>query len=397
MSTTHDENLALLSQFLRLPAERGPAGPPPIPLSLDGFTAAVYSEAALHYIDHYPFDRDFHTYTPKARIPKTFTPDSAWKEKARLYLRACVSVDRSALAPLHTSGPYDAGHEQQKFVRKIVFPRRWQLEELASEMLALVEFVLSETRTASAVATPMATGLPRNPTVKDQVRVRDENCRLTGVGRMKARSAGEDLVRRQQAGKATVLTLQVVHGLPFQMGETSFALVEALTGIKCDDWKADQVGNAFLAQPSVHDLFGTFRIYLEWIADGQILICGRTGAADPDFQLRMITNDRFQHCALTGEFLDTFVRPRVNTMIADIEAKYFIIHKFVGDVVWLCGGADLDPNDEEEDEEEDTVVSDVNIDALLEMLRAPTMDMVPREQDTIFGSCMVLKHRDAAC
>ncbi|KAJ7366739.1 hypothetical protein DFH08DRAFT_174478 [Mycena albidolilacea] len=209
--------------------------------------------------------------------------------------------------------------------------------------------------------------------------MRDENCRLTGVGRVKSRATAEELMRRRQARQATIDKLQVVHGLPFQMGKTSFALVEALTGIKCESWVADSIGNAFLAHPQVHGLFGSFRIYLEWKADGQIFIRGRTGAGDPELFLEMIVNDRHRMCDQAGEFLDTPVRSRFNPAIADIDQKYFILHKFVGDIVWMCGGAEP-VSDDEEDDDEDMVVSDINIDTLLEKLGSPAMDLVPREE-----------------
>ncbi|KAJ7116080.1 hypothetical protein C8R44DRAFT_794087 [Mycena epipterygia] len=392
MSTTqeHEKNDTALSNFLLLSAEPGLTEPPPIPLSLDGLPAAVYLDAALHYVEQYPFDREFYKYKPKTRERYSYTADSECKEKARSYLQACINVDRSALAPLRTSGSYDAAHEQQEFVRKIIFPRRWKLEELASEMLALVEFVRSETRIASAVLTPMDTGLPRNPTVVDQVRVRDENCRLTGVGRVKTGTTTEELIQRRQA---TVKKLQVVHGLPFQTGKTSFALVEALTGIECEGWVLDSIENAFLAQSQVHELFGSFQIYLEWMANGQIIIRGRTGEGNPQPFLEMILNDRYCRCVLPGEFLDTPVRARVSSTIADIDPKYFILHKFVGDIVWMCGGVEL-VSDDEEDDEEDMIVSDINIGTLLEKLRSPAMDLVPREQEMMFGSRMVLVQKD---
>ncbi|KAJ7784472.1 hypothetical protein B0H16DRAFT_1492628 [Mycena metata] len=129
----HEKNVTALADFLLLPAEPGLTEPPPIPLSLDGLPAAVYLDAALRYVEKYPFDREF-----KRKNRKRYLY-SEWKERARTYLQACIKVDRSPLAPLQTSGSYDAVHEQQEFIRRIVFPRRWKLEELASEMLALVE------------------------------------------------------------------------------------------------------------------------------------------------------------------------------------------------------------------------------------------------------------------
>ncbi|KAJ7686159.1 hypothetical protein B0H14DRAFT_3674831 [Mycena olivaceomarginata] len=315
----HKKNDTALFDFLLQPAEPGLTEPPSIPPSLDGLSAAVYLDAALRYVEQYPFDREFYKCQPKKRELFSYTVDSKWKEKARTYLQAFINVDRSALAPLRTSGSYDAAHEKQEFARKIIFPRRWKLEELASEMLALVEFV--------------------------------------------------------------------------QMGQTSFALVEALTGIKCEDWVTNSIEYAFLAQPQVQELFGSFQLYLEWTDDRQIMIRGRTGEGNPRPFLQTIVNDRLQLCAEPGEFLDAPVRPRSNTTIADIDPIFFILHKFVGDIVWMCGGPEP-AFDNEEDDEEDMVVSDTNIGILLEKLRSPAMDLVPREQEVLFGSSMVLVQKD---
>ncbi|KAJ7150191.1 hypothetical protein C8R46DRAFT_1043608 [Mycena filopes] len=139
MPTQEHDNVAALCTFLRLPTEPGCTEPPHIPLNLEGLPAAAYIEAALLYVEQYLFDREFYKYKPKTKTRKRhlFTADSEWKENARTYLKACIIVDRSGLVALRTS--YNAAHEQQNFVRNIIFPRRWSLEELASEMLALVE------------------------------------------------------------------------------------------------------------------------------------------------------------------------------------------------------------------------------------------------------------------
>ncbi|KAJ7504547.1 hypothetical protein B0H11DRAFT_1982850 [Mycena galericulata] len=381
------EKLATLSEFLLLPAEPEVTEPPSLPPSLNGLPHAVYLEAARHYIKQYPFDQEFHKYKRKSRARYSYTADTEWKEKARMYLQACINVDRSGLAPI-TSDSYDAAREQQQFVRKILFPRRWKLEELASEMLALAELLASDTQTTSAVETPMDTELKRKETVKDQVRVRDQRCRLTGVGRMKSRPTPEERVRYLEARQAVVKTLQVVHGLPFQVGNTTFALVEALTGIDCQGWVTDSIQNAFLAQPAVHDLFGAFQIFLEWAPTGEIFIRGRTGAANPILELQTIVNDRFRLCHLPGQFLDTPLRPCLNTSIADFEPKFFILHKFIGDIVWMCGGAEPVSDDEEDDEQD--VVSTTNVDMLIEKLQSPKMELVPREREQMFGSRMTL-------
>ncbi|KAJ7150227.1 hypothetical protein C8R46DRAFT_1124364 [Mycena filopes] len=256
-----------------------------------------------------------------------------------------------------------------------------------SEIMVQVRW---ETRTASAVLTPpspLNTGLLENPTVVDQVRIRDKTCRLTGVGR---RKRGPQVSQPQRRGM--VSKLQVVHGLPFHMGQQSF--VEALTGIQCTEWVSDSVENAFLAQPPAHDLFGSYMIYLEPTAGGELFIRARTGAGAPGDALAMFANDQLRQCSLPGEFIDLPIRPRADTSIPDIDPKYFVLHKFVGDIVRMCGGTDLGSDDEEDDEDDDRVVSVTNIDALFEKLQSPEMDLVPREQEMIFGSRMVLIPKD---
>ncbi|KAJ7653142.1 hypothetical protein DFH06DRAFT_1204822 [Mycena polygramma] len=394
MSTQeHARNVTALSKFLLLPAEPGLTEPPPIPLSLDGLPSAVHLDAARHYVERYPFDRKFYKYTRKTRQRYPYDADSEFKEKARRYLQACINVDRSALTRLRTFGSYDAAHEQEKFVRNVIFPRRWRLEELASEMLALVELVRWETHTVSAVVTPTDTELPEEKTVKDSVRERDKYCRLTGVARLQKSLSSAQIAELRRAGRVFAQTLVVVHGLPLQMGQTSFELVAALTGINCEDWVADSVENAFLAQPSVHLFFGAFKVFLEWADDGNIMIRGRTGAGDPIPSLATVVNDRRQLCDLPGQFLDTPLRARFDSAIPDVAEKYFLLHKFIGDIVWMCGGESV--SDDEEDDEEHATVSNANIGALLDKLHSPEMDLLPVEAETIFGgSRFRLVHKD---
>ncbi|KAE9394546.1 hypothetical protein BT96DRAFT_186058 [Gymnopus androsaceus JB14] len=90
------------------------------------------------YIDQYPFSRDFLKYTPKRLTPSRYTPVPLWQSKARLYLRAGVTVDRSCLAPI-ADPSYNPAHEKQRFVHEFIFKQRWTLEELASQLMSLVE------------------------------------------------------------------------------------------------------------------------------------------------------------------------------------------------------------------------------------------------------------------
>ncbi|KAJ7709527.1 hypothetical protein B0H17DRAFT_1190732 [Mycena rosella] len=157
-----------LRAFLARPRTSDETHPPTIPPELGDLPGQVYLDLALEYIQSYPFARIF-------------------EAKARAYLTVRVNVDRSSLAAIadESASPYNAELEKQNFVHMVVFKRRWELEEVASEMLTPVELVRSETRTASSVTTPMTTGESRERTVPENVRDRDLKCRMTGVSREK--------------------------------------------------------------------------------------------------------------------------------------------------------------------------------------------------------------------
>ncbi|KAJ7255045.1 hypothetical protein B0H12DRAFT_538933 [Mycena haematopus] len=384
-----------LLAFLSEPAPPGVANPPALPPSLNNLPHQVYIDAALAYVTSYPFERSFTLYTPQ-KIQKKFTPDSSWQKKSRAVLKACISTDRGLLASL-SSGPepYDATKHQLNFVRNQIIDRRWTLEEVASEMRALLQLFRSRTQPASDVSTPSDTGQPREKSVVDQVRERDgDKCRLTGIEHLKKGPEAED----QEARDVPADRLQVVHCLPCKTRNTSFDLIEALAGINITGWQADSVENAFLTRTSIHYLFATFTIFFEWIrtATGEegILIRGRTRprAASPKSILRGLLNDRSQRC---DSILDTPLRPRHDTSVADLDPKYFILHKYIGDIVWMAGGPEPVPDEDDEDEDDVKVLSDTNFGALIERLNAPEMDLLPRQREGIFLSTTELVPKDS--
>lgn len=110
-----------LRDFLR--QQPSDAKPLTIPPHLDHLLPQDYIEIALDYIDGYPFDRTL----PVNR-----------QKKARDYLRACVTVDQSGLACIADRN-YDPGQQQQRFIHQVIFKRRWELEQVASEVLALLK------------------------------------------------------------------------------------------------------------------------------------------------------------------------------------------------------------------------------------------------------------------
>ncbi|KAJ7267416.1 hypothetical protein C8J57DRAFT_1616214 [Mycena rebaudengoi] len=350
--------------------------PAPHPPELSELPGQVYLDLALEYIKSYPFSRAFQV-PRKGRPSKKIHPNRDWQEKAREYLTACVNVDRSGLAAIVDS--YNAEREQQRFVH-VVFQRRWVLEELASEVMALVDLgaflfyqssceclrlgkIRSETRTASDVATPSESG---NKTIPEHVRDRDLRCRMTGISWAKWRMTEEDLLR----------TLAIYQ---------AFELVAVLTGIKCD-WTVDCVENALVLYCTIHNLFGAWKLYLEWTPDGKAIIRARSGT---EF---FLDDAQRRNCSQPGVLIDQPLKPPHDTNVNDIDRKYFVLHKFIGDIVWMSGVYDDDELEDEEDEE--IYVTEDNIDLIMTKLSAPEMDLVPREREAMFGTRMVWVHKD---
>ncbi|KAJ7496005.1 hypothetical protein B0H11DRAFT_2276615, partial [Mycena galericulata] len=350
----------VLLAFLLQPAPENvdvaTAVPPALPQNLQNLPPQSYIDAALDYLDAYPFTRTFTIYTPVKRKEKNLVPNHEWRTKSRAVLRACILVDRSDLASLNPGAtPYDASKQQLAFVHEHIIKRRWALEEVASEMRALLQLVRSVPRPASAVSTPSDTGLPREKTVEDQVHDRDVNCRLTGVG---APKEGDEQDEENAPDVVMVPELQVAHCLPYKMRDTTYALLTGLTGIEYKGWVTDSVQNAFLARPILYTLFAAFKIWFEWVqtANGkEIIIRGRTGLGSPKSSLRGILTD----AGLVGEtILNQPLRACHNLSIPDIDQRYFVLHKYIGDVVWMSGGAEP-VSDEEEDAE---MLLDTNFD-----------------------------------
>ncbi|KAJ7719934.1 hypothetical protein B0H16DRAFT_1897006 [Mycena metata] len=383
-------SLQTLIEFLSTPAPPGVADPPALPPTLDNLPTDIYVKGALAYIDAYPFERTFIVFDPQQKTSsKTLTPNPAWQERSRAVLKACVSAERTRLAPLSSDAPYHASEHQLNFVREYIINRRWSLEEAASEMRGIIAFVRSKTRTPSAAASTIDTS------VVEQVRARDgDKCRLTGVELQKEGADGEDQIAREAA---VATALHVVHGLPFKIGKPSFTLLEALTGIDFSPWVTDCVENAFYTLPTIHDLFAAFKMYFECVqtAGGeQIIIRGRPGAdASPVRPLNQILNDKDQKCSI---ILDQALHPPHDTSIADIDPKFFILHRYVGDIHWMSGGPEPVPDeDEDEDDDEDVkVLSESNMSTVMEMLRAPEVNWLPREREGFFAPRMELVHKD---
>lgn len=127
----------------------------------------------------------------------------------------------------------------------------------------------------------------------------------------------------------------------------------------------------------------------------QVVIRGRAHPASPILDLTSIGNSRQQLCHQPGVLIDQPLQRRHDDTINDIDPKFFMLHKFIGDIVWMCGGAEPISDDEEDDEaEEMRYITEDNLDVLVDKLNGPDMDFLPREREAMLGARMVLVPKD---
>ncbi|KAJ7283171.1 hypothetical protein C8J57DRAFT_1709633 [Mycena rebaudengoi] len=182
-----------------------------------------------------------------------------WQAKARECLTACVTVDRTALAMLDS--PYDASlQQQQRCIREVIFKRRWELEEVASEILAFMElgvlkfpaehWLISAQFSGWHVHSQKACIHRQTQGARRQMphERRQEKAQVYTPEEM------EELLHSADAASP----LWAAHGLPYSMGPGTFVLLSALAGLTLDKWKPDRVENAFLLHFALHPLFGEF-------------------------------------------------------------------------------------------------------------------------------------------
>jgi hypothetical protein len=119
------------------------------------------------------------------------------------------------------------------------------------------------------------------------------------------------------------------------------------------------------------------------------IIRARSGT---EFFLASFNDAQRRNCSQSGVLVDQPLKPPRDTNVNDIDRKYFVLHKFIGDIVWMSGVYD---DDEFEDEEgAEMYVTEDNIDLIMAKLCAPEMHLVPREREAMFGTRIGLVHKD---
>ncbi|KAJ7196543.1 hypothetical protein GGX14DRAFT_672855 [Mycena pura] len=413
-----DADVRRLLAYLQDPS-RAEATDLPSPFS--SFSNPVRLEAAVRYVQTYPYDKPFYKYKPSRQYaPKIYQPTHEWKKRAKDYLTAAILVDRAWLEPLTPT--YNAAEEQRTFVEKYIFPNRRKLEFVASQLYALVEHVKAETRTPSAVSEPMTAGGSRQPGVVNDVWTNFEHSSWAHCVQVwycdQGRCRFTDCLPENQPGRTdpevlqseiaqeffTSDILQVMHGIPWAFGSYAKTLLNALTGLHLDADTADCVENALLVTPDVHRLFARFQLYLDWsrvpgqdvevprlFALSSIIIRARTGPGAPH-SLRYL--DRYG-IPVSQSMLNRPLRPRQARAGREIQEKFFRVHKLIGDIVWMCGGGP-DNDDEYFDDSDDEfgVVDAHTVHILEEALASPAVDYFIRHKETPYGPLPIPFHRD---
>ncbi len=93
--------------------------------------------------------------------------------------------------------------------------------------------------------------------------------------------------------------------------------------------------------------------------------------ANPLLPLSGLVNIEGRRCHLPSVLIDTRLRPPTLDTIPDIDMKFFTLHKFIGDIVWMCGGVEPESDDEDEDGEDMRALSAENWVVLQDKLTCP--------------------------
>ena len=169
----------------------------------------------------------------------------------------------------------------------------------------------------------------------------------------------------------------------------AFTLVRALTGVDCTGWNADSVTNAFYCHHTVHEIFSSFQLYFEKNrTDGHVsnLCFASPISHTPQFYIRIRTfpdranpinyltgivndagNGSRQICHMGG-FIDCPLRAPEDASIPDIEEKFFVMHKYIGDIYWMAAVADPTILEGRPDDYDLRLLSDSNFDFLSQQL-----------------------------
>ena len=169
----------------------------------------------------------------------------------------------------------------------------------------------------------------------------------------------------------------------------AFTLVRALTGVHCTGWKADGVTNAFYCHYIVHNIFSCFQLYFKKNpTDSQVSnLCFASPISHiPQFYIRIRTfpdranpinyltgivndagNGSRQICHMGG-FIDCPLRAPKDASIPDIEEKFFVMHRYIGNIYWMAAAADPTILEGRPDDYDLRLLSDSNFDFLSQQL-----------------------------
>ncbi|KAI0250152.1 hypothetical protein BJV78DRAFT_1221606, partial [Lactifluus subvellereus] len=112
---------------------------------------------------------------------------------------------------------------------------------------------------------------------------------------------------------------EVAYGIPWRVDQPYWGLIRRLLGVSGPSTSVDIAQNAMLLQAPIRQNFQDFTLYF-----------------DPGFVLRRRTLRGLQ---LSNILNIVHVRQEV-AAIDDVQYSYFLLHKLIGDIVYMAGGTE---------------------------------------------------------
>jgi len=209
-------------------------------------------------------------------------------------------------------------------------------------------------------------------------------CRATGVGSVSYWKNKEGEALEKKVGYGSFKRCEVAHGMPWSVDQPYWELVRRLLGVSGSPTTVYIAENAMLLQAPIHQNFQNYMLYF----DPGFVLRRRTVGGVHLSDISEIIHVRQGVSTIDGRFLDLPILPcQTNPSVPDVKYAYFLLHKLIGDIVYMAGGAEtlgLDEFGLDEDPWTSThLVSELSLPALddelyrIQVLRQPVIDNPP--------------------
>ncbi|KAJ7581336.1 hypothetical protein C8J56DRAFT_262670 [Mycena floridula] len=313
--------------------------------------------------------------------------DTSSATAVKQYLSAFVLVSRE---PLHESIA-EAQAVQRGFIIRDILNKRSSLFRQHLKLKEIIEDTRSSTKKRSPTpATNSAEIRSPDSSVGTNVRRRDRNiCKISGTLELsesgtRAKPRPDSILQAadiQEFGLVgdVEMSLEVVHGIPWNPRPGFSAMIQSVFGVSVDNSECPE--NAILLAQHLHSVFARFLISFQWSKEKGNLVM----AIRPEKRELALRSLRACYSNVTGEPFHSLegrclLPSRPECHVAEPNRTWFDLHRVIGDVFWMTGGAEPRGFTDDEEENVSKILSPDNV--RLVMAKMDVFALGQRHQST---------------